>query len=263
MLLGNFEFVPFVQGMFDDKEQGAVFVFKHVKTGNHYACRYWDARRFTGPECYPLSLENFLKRAPSEVEVFVLPMQSRTRKAGEQVMNKVVDYLTEHGLYRGTASRVRGGTNVLDIEKFVLALFTHKGTGAHYYAAIASGSHPEKHLTDRAIEFNGLALKTDQKQDVIHLFCSTHFPFQTDHWDAVIVDQEAAPQHRIAQRIEEVSITALRKGLCVLNRIRTHSPLWYFNNLYRGKNITVEQYVALGSVGNLALNRQLQNPEKV
>lgn len=263
MLLGNFEFIPYIQGMFDGKEQGAVFLFKHVKSNNHYACRYWDASRFAGSDSYPLSLTNFLRHVPSEIEVFVLPLINRSRKSGEQVMNKVVDYLTEHKLYRGTASRVRGGTNVLEPETFRLALFKHKRTGAMYFTGIASASTPEKHLVAKAIEFNGLALRNEIRPDAIHVFTEIHGPtFSPECWDTELIDSSSVQHHHLMQRIEEVSIAALRAGKFVINRIRTHSPLWYFNNLYRGKNITVEQYVELGRVGDLAKNRQLQSPSK-
>lgn len=263
MLLGTLEFVPFEAGMFDNKEQAAIFIFKHTKSNNHYACRYWDAKRYTGAECYPMSLANFLKRVPSEVEVYVLPMNARSRKAGEALMDKVVDLLVTAGLYRSIPSRTRGGVSVIRQETSDVILLVHSETGIINYTVVPKVAETSIAAAKRklCLELNDVALDQKASTDVKTIFAKQFHPFNESDWSAVVLpESKNIPSHQMQHQIEVVSVKALREGKCVINRIRTHSPLWYFNNQFVGKNITAEQYIELGSRGMLAKDRRLQHP---
>lgn len=265
MQLGNFEFIPFIKGMFDGKEQGAVFVFKHVKTNSHYACRYWDASRFNGEGSYPMSLINFLSRFPSEVEVYVLPMVSKSRRSGEVLMDKVVDILTEQKLYRGVPSRTRGGKSVIDAESNYLVAMVHRRTNIFRFSTIRSTHDSAKRaaLTGLCVWLNGIVLGDTKDSEVTQTFVAKFGPFSADDWEIAVLDaNEKIQTSKVPAAVEKISIAAIRDGQCVINRIRTHSPLWYFNNQYRGKNITATEYIELGSTGKLANGRTLQNPDK-
>lgn len=265
MLLGTLEFVPFTPGMFDAKEQSAIFVFKHVSSNNHYACRYWDAKRFAGEDSYPMSLANFLKRVPSEVQVFVLPMNARSRKAGDALMDKVVDLLVTAGLYRSIPSRLRGGDNVMKQATSDLIELTHVKTGIISYMSVPKATPEAAKVAAQklCIEFNGSALHVTDAMDVRVIFAKNFYPFNIEDWSARFPEEASEIlSHQMQHQIEVMSVRALRAGKCVINRIRTHSPLWYFNNQFAGKNITADQYIELGSKGILAKDRRLQNSNK-
>ncbi len=210
-----------------------------------------------------MALQNHLIKQPSDVDVFTMVVNNRMRKSGEAAMNKVVDWLKENNLYRRQHyPGPHKAANSIDTVRHQVAKFKHGPTGAVFIGGVVEGRNPQNSLNGRVIEFNHAYKSVDKKSDVLTLFAQAHFPLQPHDWSVELVCEESLNHLQLTQKIEELSIAALRSGEFVVSRIRTHSPLWYFNNLYRGKNITAEQYVALGSAGNLAKNRNLQSSER-
>lgn len=253
MQLSQFVFSTFQAGMFDAEKSSAIFIFQHVNSNLHYAARYWDASRYNGSENYPLALTNQLLRDPSEVHVFVLPLKTKNRVTAEKVMNKVVDALTDEGLYRKCKRVVNNVLNVIHQEQFKVYKLVHNETGAEYYTHELEHVPGSNILNRSVIRFNGMALEQAAKEDALDLFSKQFFPTNTTGWTLheLMTVSSLSQAH---QTIEELSLNALRMGVLVLNRIRTHSPLWYYNNLYRGKNLLIAEYVHAG------INKRLQLP---
>lgn len=256
MQLDKFVFSPFTAGMFDAEKPSAIFVFQHVSSNMHYAARYWDASRYKGPENYPLALTNKLLRTPSDVNVYVLPLVTKVRTTAEKVMNKVVDALTEQGLYRKCIKPLPNKVfSVIPEELFRIYKLTHITTGAVHYSQELLTASSDNVLSRKMVYFNELATKRDKREDALLLFCVQFFPSSPNKWTAEVV-KTTASLAEANQTLEELSLQALRDGALVLNRIRTHSPVWYYNNLRRGKNIQVDEYLYLG------VNGKLKDPRK-
>lgn len=250
MQLDKFVFSPFVQGMFDESKASAIFIFQHVGTNLHYAARYWDASRYRGSENYPLVLTNQLIKNPSEVNVYVLPLKTKVRTTAEKIMNKVVDALIDQGLYRKCRRLVNNAFNVIHQELFKIYKLVHNGTGAEYYTHELDTVPGEAIITRSLIRFNELAIKPDVRDDAVVLFARQYYPNSRSGWSL----HELVTVHSLSQAyqtIEELCNKALRQGKLILNRIRTHSPVWYYNNIHRGKNLLIEEYLHMGVTGQL------------
>lgn len=250
MQLDKFVFSPFTAGMFDAEKPSAIFIFQHVSTNMHYAARYWDASRYKGPENYPLALTNKLLRTPSAVNVFVLPLLSKVRTTAEKIMNKVVDALSDNGLYRKCINPIKTPYSVIPEEVFRIFKLTHVSTGAVHFSQELATATEENVLSRKVVYFNELAIKREQREDALLLFCAEYFPNSVAKWKAEVI-KTTNSLAEANQTLEEHSLQALREGTLVLNRIRTHSPVWYYNNIRRGKNILVEDYLLLGIRGLL------------
>ncbi len=251
MQLDKFVFSPFTAGMFDAEKPSAIFIFQHVRSNLHYAARFWDASRYKGPENYPLALTNKLIRSPSDVMVFVLPLITKVRTTAEKIMNGVVDALINHGLYRKCIQPAPNAPfSVIPEEAFSICKLTHRGTGAVHYSQELGNASVENILSRKMMYFNELVTKTDRRDDALLLFCMEYFPSTVGKWTAEIVKTPKSLAEA-NQALEELSLQALRDGVLVLNRIRTHSPVWYYNNIRRGKNIELIEYLHLGVKGAL------------
>ena len=251
MQLDKFVFSPFVAGMFDAEKPSAIFVFRHVVSNMHYAARYWDASRYIGKENYPIALANKLLSIPSQVEVFALRLVTKVRTTAEKIMNKVVDALTEDGLYFKNARHYANKPfSVIPEEMFRIYKLVHKATGAVHYSQELITASSANVLSRKAIYFNDLVTKRDKREDVLLQFCTQFFPIKPENWTAEVVKTLNTPVE-VTQALEELSLKALKEGCLVLNRIRTHSPIWYYNNLRRGKNVQVDEYLCLGVSGRL------------
>ncbi len=245
MQLNQFVFSPFEQGMFDEEKPSAIFIFQHVKSNMHYAARYWDASRYKGIENYPLVLTNQLLKNASEVNIYVLPLKTKTRVTAEKVMNKVVDALIDQGLYRKCKRIVNNVMNVIHNEMFKIYKLVHTATGAEYYTHELDRVPSETILNRSLLRFNDLAIKPDTRDDAIVLFSRQFFPAKVGEW---VIHELSTVQSlsQVYQSIEEFSMNALRLGTLVLSRIRTHSPVWYYNNINRGKNLLIDEYLYAG-----------------
>ena len=256
MQLDKFVFSPFTAGMFDAEKPSAIFIFQHVKSNMHYPARYWDASRYKGPENYPLVLTNKLLRSPSDVKVFVLPLLTKVRTVAEKLMNQVVDALIKEGLHRKCVQPpANTPVSVLPEEAFRICKLTHKATGAVHFSQELLAASVSNILSRKMVYFNGLATKSDRREDALLLFCTAYFPSSPDKWTAEIV-KTTTSLVEANQALEELSLQALRGGELVLNRIRTHSPVWYYNNIRRGKNIDLNEYLHLGVKGELKVQNK-------
>lgn len=257
MRIATFDFIPFKQGMFDRNKPPAIFLFKHVVSGIHYVSRYVDASRFKDHNQYPLSLVNKLKKMPSEVEIYALPLTSRIRTINERTMNNVVDALIDAGLYRKSNTH---GTpkNVLEKgQDFRVISIRNKNTGAIFFGLGYDETDLEQYLRTKLLYLRSLSRSAGDLDQVVVAYFKGAPPIDFLDWEVESLGTMTFRTDAI-RLITERSMHAMAHGLIVLNRIRTRSPAHIYTETFRLPKITAEKYVQDGLAGVLKKSSKLR-----
>lgn len=247
MKLGTFEFIKYVEGMFDRNNPHAIFIFKHVQSNTHFAASYWDSARYEGVKSYPSDLKKLLRREKGDVEVYAMPLLPRSRTYTERKLSAVIDALISKGLYKKPLRDVSG----LGPNPYIVTKIEHVSGNMVFYGWHLSNESVEEYYVRMMQYFDQIVKRNNIREETIYLVFKDYVKLLASEWKfsqvAVLDDQTA-----VYRTIEELSIESLKRSQLVLNRIRTRPSAVAYSLLRRFRPPTVKDFVAAAMTGGIS-----------
>lgn len=232
-----------------DGEEPAVFVYKHLASGKLFP-KYNSKPRKTiaASKTIPKVFKEFLETDPSEWQLWACQIRGADSIDLKRLTSKVSDELFAKGklIYRRYV-RHESGVSAYPQGSCVFNICTavQKHTGAHYVFVINDKSSESNTFDAKLKTHNGhVARELPHANRTMHAFAKKHKPLDIGQWSierdiAEYLSEDAA--NRIACKISKDLMLA---GKVVLNRISGNDPLYYYNQVLRQPNLSMERYIA-------------------